>query len=252
MRGTGWSTSAQSGDIRGGQVNALAGLTHKVTPDFLVGIFGGYETFDYTSQSLNGTLKGDGWTVGGYLGWRLLPGVRFDASVARSGITYDGVSGAASGSFPGQRWFASGGLTGTYKTMQGIEIEPSARVYALWESESAYVDSLGIQHPDRNFSTGRASTGVKFAYPWLWSPGTTVTPYAGVYGDYYFNNDDAVLLGAPFLLPTEHVHGFSARFVSGIAVAITGGPRLSLGGEIGGIGNDFLNWSVRARGAVPF
>ena len=61
-----------------------------------------------------------------------------------------------------------------------------------------------------------------------------------------------MLLGAPFLLPAEHVHGFSGRFVSGLALAISGGPRLSVGGEIGGLGNDFLNWSVRARGAVPF
>ncbi len=242
----------QSGDIRGGQVNALAGVTRRVTPDFLVGIFGGYETFDYTSRTLNGTLKGDGWTIGGYLGWRFFPGLRFDASVARSGISYDGVSGIAAGSFSGQRWFASGGLTGTYKTVTGFEIEPSARLYALWESEGAYQDTLGIQHQDRSFSTGRASTGVKVAYPWLWSPGTTLTPYAGVYADYYFNKDDSVLLGAPFLLPAEHVHGFSGRFVSGLALAITGGPRLSVGGEIGGLGNDFLNWSVRARGAVPF
>ena len=102
----------QSGDIRGGQVNALAGVTRKVTPDFLVGIFGGYETFDYTSRTLNGTLKGDGWTIGGYLGWRFFPGLRFDASLARSGISYDGVSGIAAGNFSGQRWFASGGLTG--------------------------------------------------------------------------------------------------------------------------------------------
>ena len=252
VRGTGWSTSVQSGDIRGGQVNALAGVTRKVTPDFLVGIFGGYETFDYTSRTLNGTLKGDGWTIGGYLGWRFFPGLRFDASLARSGISYDGVSGIAAGNFSGQRWFASGGLTGTYKTVTGLEIEPSARLYALWESEGAYQDTLGIQHPDRNFSTGRASTGVKVAYPWLWSPGTTVTPYAGIYADYYFNKDDSVLLGAPLLLPAEHVHGFSGRFVSGLALAISGGPRLSVGGEIGGLGNDFLNWSVRARGAVPF
>ncbi|MGE4254461.1 MAG: IPT/TIG domain-containing protein [Xanthobacteraceae bacterium] len=252
VRGTGWSTSVQSGDIRGGQVNALVGVTRKVTPDFLLGVFGGYETFDYSSQTLNGTLKGDGWTFGGYLGWRFLPGLRFDASLARSGISYDGVAGIASGSFTGQRWFVSGGLTGTYKTVQGMEIEPSARVYALWESESGCVDNLGIQHPDRNFSTGRASAGAKFAYPWLWSSGTTLTPYVGVYGDYYFNKDDAVALGAPFLLPAEHVDGFAGRFTSGLALSFAGGPRLSVGGEIGGIGNDFLHWSVRARGAVPF
>jgi len=252
VRGTGWSTSVQSGDIRGGQVNALVGVTRRVTPDFLLGVFGGYETFDYSSQSLNGTLKGDGWTIGGYLGWRFLPGLRFDASVARSGISYDGVAGIAAGSFTGQRWYVSGGLTGTYKTAQGLEIEPSLRAFALWENESGYLDNLGIQHPERNFSTGRASAGVKFAYPWLWSSGMTLAPYAGVYGDYYFNRDDAVALGAPYLLPAEHVDGFAARFTTGLALSLAGGSRFSIGGELGGIGNNFLNWTVRARGAVPF
>jgi uncharacterized repeat protein (TIGR01451 family) len=169
VRGTGWNTDPSAGDIRGGQINAIAGLTRKLTPDFLVGVLGGYENFDYTSQTLNGRLKGDGWTVGGYLGWRLWPGVRFDAAVARSGISYNGVSGTAAASFPGNRWLATGGLTGTYRT-QWLEIEPSAKVYAIWEHDNAYLDSLGTQQAENRFSTGRASSGVKVAYPMLWAP----------------------------------------------------------------------------------
>jgi hypothetical protein len=253
VRGTGWNTNLQTGDIRGGQTNALLGLTHKLSPDFLVGVFGGYENFDYTSQLLTGRLKGDGWTAGGYLGWRLLPGVRFDASVARSGSSYDGMAGTASGTFPGQRWFVSAALIGNYKTMQGFEIEPSAKVYALWEHDNTYTDSLGIVQTERNFSTGRASAGTKVAYPWLWSATATVAPYVGIYADYYFNRDDGTLPVAPLLLPTEFVHGWSARVTSGVAMEIAGGPKLSVGGEVGGLGsNQFTTWSVRGRAAVPF
>jgi Autotransporter beta-domain len=79
--GTGWSTDQSVGDIHGGQVNAITGLTRKLTSDFLVGVLGGYENFNYDSTLLNGRLKGDGWTAGAYLGWRFLPGLRFDASV---------------------------------------------------------------------------------------------------------------------------------------------------------------------------
>jgi hypothetical protein len=251
VRGTGWSTNAQAGDIRGGQINALAGVTRKLTPDFLAGAFGGYENFDYTSQLLNGRLKGDGWTVGGYLGWRLMRGLRFDAGVARSGVSYDGQAGTAFGTFTGQRWLASAGLTGMYKT-RGFEIEPSAKVYALWEREGGYLDSLGIAHADNNFSNGRVSTGAKVAYPWLWSPGATVAPYGGIYADYYFNQTSMVPLAAPNLLPTEFVHGLSARVTSGLEVATRRGPRLSVGGEVGGLGNDFTVWSVRGRAFVPF
>ena len=66
------STATHSAAIsRVTQVNAIAGLTRKFTPNFLVGVLGGYEHFDYSSQAFNGVLKGDGWTTGAYLGWRL-------------------------------------------------------------------------------------------------------------------------------------------------------------------------------------
>jgi outer membrane autotransporter protein len=255
VRGTGWSTDQSVGDIHGSQVNALVGLTRKLTPDFLVGVLGGYENFNYNSDLLNGRLKGDGWTVGGYLGWRLLPGLRFDASVGHSGINYDGVSGTATGTFPGSRWLATTALIGTYKTY-GWEIEPSAKVYALWEHENSYTDSLGTLQADRNFYSGRASTGVKVAYPWLlWWGTMKVTPYAGVYADYYFNRDDNTPLSTstiPILLPTQFVHGWSARLTSGIGMALAGGTKLSVGGEVGGLGNNFTVWTVRGRAAVPF
>jgi hypothetical protein len=178
--------------------------------------------------------------------------VRFDAGFARSGIAYEGLAGAASASFPGQRWLATAGLTGLYKTLYGLEIEPSARVYALWEHENAYIDSLGTVQTDRNFSSGRASVGSKVAYPWLWSSALTVSPYTGLYADYYFNHDDAALPATPILLPTQFIHGFSARVTSGIAVAIAGGGKLAVGGEYGGIGSNFSMWTVRGRASVPF
>ena len=248
VRGTGWNTDPSAGDIRGGQINAIAGLTRKLTPDFLVGVLGGYENFDYTSQTLNGRLKGDGWTVGGYLGWRLWPGVRFDAAVARSGISYNGVSGTAAASFPGNRWLATGGLTGTYRT-QWLEIEPSAKVYAIWEHDNAYLDSLGTQQAENRFSTGRASSGVKVAYPMLWGATTTLAPYVGVYADYYFSSNNAEAL----LLPTQFVQGWAARVTSGLSYNVVGGAKVSVGGEVGGLGSqNFTTWSVSCRASVPF
>lgn len=46
-------------------------------------------------------------------------------------------------------------LTGTYG-WQAFVIDPSASVYALWEHENAYTDSLGTLQADRNFDAGRA------------------------------------------------------------------------------------------------
>jgi hypothetical protein len=135
--------------LYGNQINMLAGLTRKFTPDFLIGVLGGWETFDYRSDALSGRLKGDGWTVGSYLGWKLTRDVRFDAAVAYSGIGYDGTAGTAAGTFTGKRLLVTSGLTGTYMAY-GIEIEPSARVYALWERENAYTDTLGTLQTARD------------------------------------------------------------------------------------------------------
>ena len=107
--------SATQSSLYGQQLNALAGLTYKVTPNVLVGVLGGYETFSYTEQDINGRLKGDGWTAGAYAGWKLTQTLRWDAAVAYSGIGYNGVAGTAQGNFNGNRWLASTGLTGTYK-----------------------------------------------------------------------------------------------------------------------------------------
>jgi hypothetical protein len=246
VRGTGWNTDQSAGDIRGGQINAIGGLTRKLTPDFLVGVLGGYENFNYTSDTLNGRLKGDGWTIGGYLGWRLWPGVRLDAAVGRSGVNYDGVSGTAAASFPGHRWLASGGLTGTYRT-PWLEIEPSAKVYAIWERDDAYVDTLGTSQAENNFSTGRASTGAKVTYPMYWYTGK-IAPYVGVYADYYFSSENAALL-----LPTQFVHGWAARTTAGISYTAINGAKMLIGGEVGGLGSqNFTTWSVRGRASLPF
>ena len=86
VRGTNFSRGTIGSDLMGAQINAIAGLTRKFTPNFLVGVFGGYEHFDYSSQAFNGVLKGVGWTTGAYLGWRLTPDLRFDVAGAWSDI----------------------------------------------------------------------------------------------------------------------------------------------------------------------
>ncbi|WP_163068087.1 autotransporter domain-containing protein, partial [Acinetobacter baumannii] len=61
-------------DVRGSQINALAGVTRRVMPGLVVGVMGGFESFDFTSQSLSGRLKGQGLTAGAYLGWQVMQG----------------------------------------------------------------------------------------------------------------------------------------------------------------------------------
>jgi hypothetical protein len=250
-----WGTLAPvsgSSALYGDQINVLAGVTRRLTPDFVAGVLGGYETFDYRSDAVQGRLKGDGWTLGSYLGWRFAQHVRFDAAVAYSGIGYDGTAGTAAGTFGGHRWLASGGLTGSYETY-GLHIEPSARIYALWEREDAYTDSLGTLQGDRTFATGRASGGVKLSYPAAWDSGVKIAPYAGLFGDYYFNRDNAAATATLAAVPIPLVlDGWSARATAGIVASLASGAQLEVGGERSGIGGNFAIWTYRARASIPF
>lgn len=243
LRGTNWTTNIQTGDLRGNQVNATGGLGRKITPNLVVGFIGGFETFDYTSQLLTGHLKGNGWTVGGYLGWRLTPTMRFDAALARSGLNYNITAGTAFATVPGARWLAAIGLTGTYK-YSAWQFEPSARLYMQWEHQQAYIDNLGTAQAERNFSSGRASAGAKASHLMIWSEGSKLSPYVGLYADYYFSSDDGVVVGAPSV---SIVSGWSARVTSGLDFSLKDGLRLSVGGELGGIGGDHTMWTVRGR-----
>jgi outer membrane autotransporter protein len=257
IRGAGINreTSATTAQVLyGSQVNALIGLTHRVSTNFLIGAVGGYETFDYRSDALSGHLKGNGWTAGSYIGWKLAPGLRFDAAAAYSGIDYDGTAGTAAGIFSGHRWLLSSGLTGTTHAF-GLDIEPSAKVYALWENENAYTDSLGTPQADRNFFTGRGSAGLKVSYPWLYSDTITLAPYAGLYADYYFTGDNAaavVLAGSAPLTSIPLLDGWSARAVGGLVARFRNGATVAVGAEFGGLGSDVQIWTFRGRGSIPF
>jgi hypothetical protein len=132
VRGSDYFRGTVGNDLKGDQVDAFAGLTRRISANFVVGVMGGYEHFDYSSQAFDGVLKGDGWTAGAYLGWKLAPNLRFDAGGAWSDLLANGVSGSASGHFLGTRWLVNGGLTGTYP-WQMLVVEPSLRVFALWE-----------------------------------------------------------------------------------------------------------------------
>ena len=119
---------------------------------------------------------------------------------------------------------ATAGLTGNYKITPQLEFEPSMQVFALLETERAYIDSLGTAQSDRNFSTGRASVGAKWLYRSQWGE-LSVVPCFGLYGDYYFSRDATTALLVPSL------DGASLRATSGLTVAMASGAQIAVGGD---------------------
>jgi len=235
-------------NLFGNQVDVIAGITHRLAPDFLVGVLGGYEHFDFTSQALDSRLRGDAWTSGAYFGWRLTEHIRFDTTATWSDVAAGGSADAATGNFSGRRWLLASGLTGAYG-WQSLEFQPSAQVYALWEHDNAFVDSLGTQQAANDFSTGRASGGLKVGRPLAWSPDLNIGPYVGLYGDYYFSRENT---GAVGLTTVPLLQGWSARATGGLSMAFKNGATVNAGAELGGLGSDTHIWTFLARGNVPF
>lgn len=251
IRGTGWKandTSGSGNDLKGNQVNLTAGIGRKLDTDTLVGVVLGYEQFKYDVATLGGSLKGDGETVGGYVSRRLGGHLRFDAALAWSDVKYNASAGAASGSFDGSRWLVTTGLTGNTR-LGAFMLEPSAKLFMLWERQTAWTDSLGTLQAGRNFSAGRTALGSKAAYPIAMKNGWTLSPYAGFYGDWRFQSDSALPTGTQV---GNIGAGWSGRVTSGVVADLTNGASLSLGGEYGGLGANYKIWSGNVRASIPF
>jgi hypothetical protein len=252
MRGAGYSNTTVGSDLKGTQLNGTAGITRKFGQDFLVGVLGGYEHFDFASQAYNGKLTGDGYTAGGYVGVRLAA-LRFDASGAWSEISAADSAGTASGNFTGHRWFAGAGVTGTFDWSATV-FEPSARVYMLWEQENAYTDSLGTLQGSHTFDTGRGSAGMKVSHSFP-TPFGAFAPYVGFYGDYYFSKDDATTsttTTTPAATTVPLIQGAAARATGGVTMMFGGGAQVSVGGEYSGLAQDSRIWNLKLQGSVPF
>jgi hypothetical protein len=251
IRGTGWKVNDTTGtgnNLTGNQINLTAGLGRKLNTDTLVGVIVGYEYFKYDVAALAGSLKGNGETIGGYFSRRLTGTLRFDAALGWTYVNYNATAGAATGSFHASRWLASTGLTGTYK-VNVYTLEPSAKVYALWESENAWTDSLGTAQASRNFSAGRTALGAIAGRPFEASNGWTVTPSAGLYGDWRFQTDNALPTGTPV---ANIGTGWSGRVTAGLAAKAAHGCMVSLDGEYGGLGASYKIWTGSVRASMPF
>jgi hypothetical protein len=248
VRGTGFDRDDAAVGMQDRQVNATAGIGRLLSADLLVGVFTGYENYRLTVASLTGTMAGNGGTIGSYAAWRLAPNWRVNGMFGWTGLSDSATAGTASGSFKGSRWLASGGFTGNYRAGT-LVFEPSSNVYALWEHDGSFTDSLGTLQPANNFSAGRIATGGKLSDPLPWSGNFTVSPYVGLYADWYWGTSTALPGGAPLV---GFGDGWSGRVAGGVAVARAAGGTLSLGGEYGGLGAAYKIWTASGRVEWPF
>jgi hypothetical protein len=248
VRDTGFDQNDARSDTHGTQLDVTGGVGRKISPDLLVGVLTGYERVNFSTQSLAGKTLGDGGALGAYAAYRFVPNWSADGVISMSNIWYTTATGTASGSFTGSRWLGSGGLTGDYR-FAAFVLEPSTRIYVLQEAENTWTDSLGTMQAARNFSESLVSSGGKVSYPWQ-AAGMQISPYLGSYSDYRFSSNNALPVDVPFVGLKD---GWSARATTGVTFAASrGGPSLTLGGELGGLGAGYDIWSANARVNWPF
>ncbi|MGE0564401.1 MAG: autotransporter outer membrane beta-barrel domain-containing protein [Pseudolabrys sp.] len=247
LRGAGWHNHSANSGMNGNQANATGGIARKLTPDFLIGIYGGYDHSKYDVSVTNSEMRSNGGSIGTYMGWRIAPMLRFDASLGYGRISYSTKSGTATGTFDGNRVMASSNLTGSF----GIEryrIEPSASVFALWERQTAWTDSLGTAQASRTFSAGRTSLGSKVIREFDCGS-LLLAPYVGFYGDWRFSSDNATAGGTPVVGIGD---GWSGRATTGVVLTARNRASLTIGGEYGGLGAAYKIWTGNIRANVPF
>ncbi len=238
--GSGLLDLAQGRGNGGWQVNLTGGIGYRITDDVVVGALTGYEVFHYKSDRPQGTLNGEGYSVGAYMGARPAEDVLVDLSVAWTGLGYKAESGGATGTFGAGRWLISGGLSGSFELGDGLTVTPSGQLSALWEEQKAWTDSLGSAHAERDVGVARASVGLQVSDDLPIAEDWKLVPYLGGYLDLQASYDSAGVV-------TPGSDPVAGRVRAGVNVQADGGAGISLGGEAGGLGTDLLLWSLEGR-----
>jgi outer membrane autotransporter protein len=240
-----WTGFTDSDDDRR-QINAFGGVDYLLTPEFLLGIVAGYEYTDSQFDSLDGSLSGNGETVGAYGAWRLGTALRAEAGVTYSMLSYDIENASADADFEATRLITYGGLS-SVMNLGEVRVDPSANVLMLWQDEDSYTDSQGVEYDDRSFESFRGDVGAEFSLPNLHAGDWSTVPYAGVYADYWWNDDSEALNDTVGILDN-----WSARVAGGIDFTSAGeNASFTLGGEMGGLG-DTTTWSAKAEARFAF
>ena len=228
--------------------NATAGASYLFTDRFLLGALVAYENFRYgfNNPAAVTSQRGDGFSGGGYFGWKFYDRMRLDGMITYGRLNYDTAAGATTGSFGADRLTGMGKLSGRYG-MGTFYVEPSASVTIASEKQDAFTDSAAVAHNALNFTVGRASTGATVGTPIAWG-NIIVTPSFGAFGDYRFGDQT---VSAASVVPTFG-NGWSAHVTGGLSFAMPGNITASATGEYGGLGDQIQYWRATANLGVRF
>ena len=201
-------------NMHGNVYSVAGGADHRFTDKLLAGVAFAYENVDITTTFNQGKYKDDGETVSPYIAYALSRNWTLDATASYSWLNYhtSSNSDAVRSSFSGNRFSASGGLTGSF-AYGNWRLQPKAQVLYSFEHQDSYADSSLAAVEANAFALGRFSAGGKVGYDF-----NGIMPFFRATGEWDFRTPTSVVKVNGQMSEIDHGGG-----VTGVGVEINRG-----------------------------
>jgi len=240
-----WSSAAVAevrGQADGTTYDVYVGADYVVTPGLVLGVLGSYEVGDLKTEGV-GDLPGEGaytgrfdskgWSVGAYLGARLLDDLVFDVATSYGQFSPEvsalfkqgrNKGDKITGTYDADRYLVSGHLTGR-AVFGDLVVSPQVGFLYAREAQDGFTDSSNAVAKADTLTLGRAELGTTFAYdfglaPELGALGASLTATGR----------------ADIVRPDEEARWGSLALRAGLEWAGTNGLSMKFDGGIDGLG----------------
>ncbi|MGL4395247.1 MAG: DUF7507 domain-containing protein, partial [Hyphomicrobium sp.] len=175
-------TLGRSGDL----AVATLGADVTIAPGLIVGALLQTDFMTDHSDDLATDINGNGWMAGPYIAMQLSEHLYLDARAAY-GQSDNTIKPFATYTdhFETDRFLARATLTGSWN-IGALRITPSAGLIYIEETQSAYVDTLGLTVAEQSAKLGRLTFGPEVAYAIPLGDGGSLEPHAALTGMWDF------------------------------------------------------------------
>lgn len=234
-------------NISGSTFSLQGGADYRLEEDIIVGVLVGYANsdFDTRTSGTDGRFAADSYTVGSYVGAKYWDRVRVDVLGALTFSNYENTVGTTQGEFDALRVTLGAQVLGRWEE-GNFFIEPGVHVLYAHETQDAYTDSTGTDQDKEIVRSGSVSVGPKIGFIQQCTDIGSVTTWGAVRGEYYFSNED----GATTSVLSDLL---AAKLAGGVDVALLNNMRLSVQGDISGLGaNEYNAFGGSVAVFMPF
>ena len=236
-----------------------AGIDYLLSPNFLIGVFGGYDKGEADFTSFRIDLDSKGLIAGGYFGLKMTPSMTglpvnliLDGQVSHGWLDYDIVDNDAGvvADFNSDRFAGSVNLTAVIlqPTTYGRPIRwlPKIGVNYMNEKQEAYSDSAGTAVAGQAITLGQLTFGTQVFLP----VAEGMEFFTRIEGQWDFNDVGLITTDTG---STYSPDDFGAVVGAGIRATVSDNVTLKLEGAAEGLGrNDYDQYSGSVRVDIRF